>query len=474
MKRFLRIFLLLLIDVLAFYTALFLAYITRKILGKIFIKNVIFLFSFEYFLSFWWMPIVFVFFLWYQKLYTRRYTFWYEVEEIIKAVFLSGVFVFALLSLSKISLEMSRLALILLCLYAIFTISILRYIGKKVLNRLGIWKSPIVIIGAGSSGKSVAKGIIDDWYLGYEIKGFLDDFKSGFVEVKSIKIPIIGKVEKIKELKEENIEAAVVSIPSLGNEELAHLVNTTHRYIKQVFVVPDLKGIGLLNSELYHIFTEQLFLIKITNNLDSKLNQTIKQTFDILLSLIMLPILLFVISIFAILIKIDSEGPVFFVQERLGKNGKIFKCIKFRTMYVNNQEILKNFLKENQDAQLEWQTFKKLKKYDPRVTRVGKFLRKTSLDELPQIFNVLKGDMSLVGPRPYLPSEEKDMGDYKDYILLTKPGITGLWQVSGRNELSFEERLKLDTWYVLNWSLWFDIVIILKTIRVVFKKEGAY
>lgn len=474
MKRFLRIFLLISIDVAAFYTALFLAYITRKILGKLFIKNVIFSFSFEYFLSFWWMPMVFIFFLWYQKLYTRRYTFWYEVEEIIKAVFLSGVFIFAVLSLSKISLEMSRLTLILLCFYAIFTVSVLRYIGKKVLNRLDIWKSPIVIIGAGSSGKSVAKGIIDDWYLGYEIKGFLDDFKSGFVEVKSIKIPIIGKVEKIKDLKEENVEAAIVSIPSLGNEELAHLVNTAHRYIKQVFVVPDLKGIGLLNSELYHIFTEQLFLIKITNNLDSKLNQITKQTFDILLSLITLPVLVFVISIFAILIKIDSEGPVFFVQERLGKNGKIFKCIKFRTMYVNSQEILENFLKENKDAQLEWQTFKKLKKYDPRVTRVGRFLRKTSLDELPQIFNVLKGDMSLVGPRPYLPSEEKDMGDYKDYILLTKPGITGLWQVSGRNELSFEERLKLDTWYVLNWSLWFDIVIILKTIRVVFKKEGAY
>ncbi|HEK24980.1 MAG TPA: undecaprenyl-phosphate galactose phosphotransferase WbaP [Hydrogenobaculum sp.] len=474
MKRFLRVFLLISIDVAAFYTALFLAYITRKILGKLFIKNVIFSFSFEYFLSFWWMPMVFIFFLWYQKLYTRRYTFWYEVEEIIKAVFLSGVFIFAVLSLSKISLEISRLTLILLCFYAIFTVSVLRYIGKKVLNRLDIWKSPIVIIGAGSSGKSVAKGIIDDWYLGYEIKGFLDDFKSGFVEVKSIKIPIIGKVEKIKDLKEENIEAAIVSIPSLGNEELAHLVNTAHRYIKQVFVVPDLKGIGLLNSELYHIFTEQLFLIKITNNLDSKLNQITKQTFDILLSLITLPVLVFVISIFAILIKIDSEGPVFFVQERLGKNGKIFKCIKFRTMYVNSQEILENFLKENKDAQLEWQTFKKLKKYDPRVTRVGRFLRKTSLDELPQIFNVLKGDMSLVGPRPYLPSEEKDMGDYKDYILLTKPGITGLWQVSGRNELSFEERLKLDTWYVLNWSLWFDIVIILKTIRVVFKKEGAY
>ncbi|GAB6078611.1 undecaprenyl-phosphate galactose phosphotransferase WbaP [Hydrogenobaculum acidophilum] len=367
---------------------------------------------------------------------------------------------------------MSRLTLILLCFYAVFTISILRYFGKKLLNHINIWKSPVVIIGAGSSGKSVAKGILEDEHLGYYVRGFLDDFKKGFIEINNIKIPIIGTKEDIKNLKD--IEAAIISIPSLNNEELSHLVNTTHRYIRQVFVVPDLKGIGLLNSELYHLFKEQLFLIKITNNLESRINKATKMIFDITVAALLLPILLFIIAAFSILIKLDSEGPVFFVQERLGENGKIFKCIKFRTMYINNEEILRQFLQQNKEALLEWQTFKKLKKDDPRITRIGKILRKTSLDELPQIFNVLKGEMSLVGPRPYLPSEEKDMGDYKDYILLTRPGITGLWQVSGRNELSFEERLKLDTWYVLNWSLWLDIIILFKTIKVVFKKEGAY
>ena len=472
MKSVFRAISLMVIDLIAFYIALFLAFITRKFLGQVLIKDIIFNFSFFHFLSFWWIPLVFLFFLWYQKLYTKRYTYWFEVKEILKAVFLSGIFVFAVLSLSKMSLEMSRLTLILLCFYAVFTISILRYFGKKLLNHINIWKSPIVIIGAGSSGKSVAKGILEDEHLGYDVRGFLDDFKKGFVEINNTKIPIIGTKEDIKNLKD--IEVVVISMPSLNNEELAHLVNTTHRYIKQVFVVPDLKGIGLLNSELYHLFKEQLFLIKITNNLESRINKATKMIFDITVAVLLLPILLFIIAAFSILIKLDSEGPVFFVQERLGENGKIFKCIKFRTMYINNEEILKKFLQQNKEALLEWQTFKKLKKDDPRITRIGKILRKTSLDELPQIFNVLKGEMSLVGPRPYLPSEEKDMGDYKDYILLTRPGITGLWQVSGRNELTFEERLKLDTWYVLNWSLWLDVMILFKTIKVVFKKEGAY
>ncbi len=135
---------------------------------------------------------------------------------------------------------------------------------------------------------------------------------------------------------------------------------------------------------------------------------------------------------------------------------------------------LMNILKKNPGAKEDWIKYKKIRGDDPRVTKMGKFLRKWSLDELPQVWNVLRGDMSLVGPRPYLPREEMDMKDYKDYILFTKPGITGLWQVTGRNKLLFKDRLKLDTWYVLNWSLWLDIVILFKTVKVVLKREGAY
>ena len=143
-------------------------------------------------------------------------------------------------------------------------------------------------------------------------------------------------------------------------------------------------------------------------------------------------------------------------------------------MYLDAREKLKEFLEKDQSAREEWGTFFKLKN-DPRVTRTGKWLRGTSLDELPQIINIIKGDMSLVGPRPVL-QEEIDYyyKDYADYYFMVKPGMTGLWQTSGRNVVNYDFRVKLDTWYVLNWSLWFDIVILFKTIRVVLNKEGAY
>jgi len=199
-----------------------------------------------------------------------------------------------------------------------------------------------------------------------------------------------------------------------------------------------------------------------------------KKAFDILLALLSLPILLPVLIIIGIIIKIDSRGSVFFSQKRLGQHDTSFQCIKFQTMYDNNEEILEKYLAENDEAAAEWKKYKKLRLYDPRVTRVGKILRKTSLDELAQIINVLKGEMSFVGPRPYLPREREDIGDHAGLILETKPGITGLWQVSGRNRLSFNERVRLDSWYVLNWSLWTDVSILIRTIKVVLKRDGSF
>jgi Undecaprenyl-phosphate galactose phosphotransferase WbaP len=183
-----------------------------------------------------------------------------------------------------------------------------------------------------------------------------------------------------------------------------------------------------------------------------------------------LPLILFL----ALLIKLDSPGPVFFVQKRLGKDRSVFPCIKFRTMYVNGDEMLKEYFAKHPEREKEYREYRKLKEGDPRITKVGAFLRKTSLDELPQIFNVLKGDMSLIGPRPYMVEEWEQIKDFAPTILLARPGITGLWQVSGRSNLQFEDRIRLDSWYVLNWSLWLDFIILLKTVKVVLKMEGAY
>ena len=168
----------------------------------------------------------------------------------------------------------------------------------------------------------------------------------------------------------------------------------------------------------------------------------------------------------------EDDGPIFYEQLRIGKNGKAFRMYKYRSMVVGADEILKEYLEKNEEARKEYKEYKKLKD-DPRVTRVGNFIRKTSLDEFPQFINVLKGDMSLVGPRPYLPREKEDMGEYYTYIIKSRPGITGYWQIAGRSDVTFDDRLKMDYDYNKNSSLKNDLKILVKTVLNVMKKEGA-
>ena len=199
----------------------------------------------------------------------------------------------------------------------------------------------------------------------------------------------------------------------------------------------------------------------------------IKRIFDIVISIIAI-ILLIPISIFIKILFIISKdfGPIFFVQDRIGKNGRIFKIYKYRTMNINAEEELIQILKNNKKLNEEYTLNKKLK-YDPRVTRIGRALRKSSIDELPQFINVLKGEMSFVGPRPYLLTEKDEMKDYFDVITSIKPGITGKWQVSGRNNLSFKDRIRIDSNYCKSKNLIEDIKIVLLTIIKVIIKEGA-
>lgn len=179
------------------------------------------------------------------------------------------------------------------------------------------------------------------------------------------------------------------------------------------------------------------------------------------------------IVLYCVKIVDKDKGPLFFTQERIGKNGKLFKMFKFRTMVVGADDVLKELLENDEQARKEYEKNKKLKN-DPRITKIGKFLRVTSLDEFPQFINVLKGEMSLVGPRPYLPREEKDMGYYYYYITKCKPGITGLWQVSGRNQLCFEDRLDLDLqYYREDAGVFDDLGLAAKTIIKTLKREGA-
>ena len=203
------------------------------------------------------------------------------------------------------------------------------------------------------------------------------------------------------------------------------------------------------------------------------ITEIVKRTIDIFAGIIGLIALIPLTVIIYIANKIyKEEGPVFYTQERIGKNGKILKIIKYRSMVIGAEEKLKEYLGNNEEARKEYKIYKKLKN-DPRITRIGKFLRKTSLDEMPQLLNLLTGEMSLIGPRPYLPSEREDMGEYYNIIIKSKPGITGLWQISGRSNTTFDERLDYDIKYYKDYSLKTDFKILYKTFENVIKKEGA-
>lgn len=199
----------------------------------------------------------------------------------------------------------------------------------------------------------------------------------------------------------------------------------------------------------------------------------IKRIIDIVVSIIGIILLIPIIAILWIANFVSKDnGPIFYTQNRIGKNGKYFKLYKFRSMVVGADEKLTKYLAENEEARKEYRKYKKLKK-DPRITPIGKFIRETSIDEFPQFINVLKGDMSLIGPRPYLPREKEDMKDAYYYIITCKPGLTGLWQVSGRSDVDFENRLKLDLEYIEKESFTYDAKLFFKTIVNMFKKSGA-
>jgi undecaprenyl-phosphate galactose phosphotransferase len=214
-------------------------------------------------------------------------------------------------------------------------------------------------------------------------------------------------------------------------------------------------------------------LIGWSNKTQKKLGDNLlKRSFDILGSIFFMVLLFPLLLLLVVLVRKDGGSSIYY-HERIGFNGKKFKCYKFRSMVMNSEEVLEELLAKDSEARAEWEKNFKLKN-DPRITPVGVFLRKTSLDELPQLFNVLVGDMSLVGPRPIVEEELIRYGSYSSSYLSARPGMTGLWQVSGRNNTTYQERVELDYSYIKSWQIWKDFILILKTVKVVFYRDGAY
>ena len=430
--------------------------------------------SYRNFANIWWIFLVWIFFFYYEGLYTKRFSFWDEIKALCRVSFFSTVGVFTIVSLGKFSEEVSRTVVVLMGLIALLLLPVIRIIVKKVLRRLGLLKRRVLILGAGETGKIIVKALRKEPNYGYEVIGFVDDdpFKFG-KRIEGVKIHR-GVDRVFNYINRCNLEDIFIAMPGAGKERLQGLVNSLQHKVERIFFVPDIFGIAVLGTNLQHFFHEEAFAFEMKNNLSNPLNIFVKRCFDFTLTCLLIPLLAVPMGLIALLIRLGSTGPAMFSQERTGRNGIVFRCYKFRTMYHDAESRLDRLLAGDPLRKSEWDKNWKLND-DPRVTKIGKLLRKTSLDELPQIFNVLKGDMSLVGPRPV--TKEEISLHYKEMAELcfcVPPGITGLWQVSGRSNTSYDYRIALDSWYVRNWNLWLDIVILFKTVRIVLKREGAY
>ncbi|MFZ5906044.1 MAG: undecaprenyl-phosphate galactose phosphotransferase WbaP [Nitrospirota bacterium] len=465
---------LMLIDLVAFYASLSLAWVVRAdILPAFFTHLPPFHFSYADFAVLWWIPATFILFIFYEDLYDNNLPFWDETRDIVKSVSLASITLMAIVTLGKMGGSVSRIVLLGLWVSSLFFLPLFRLWGKKILYTTGIRREKVLIIGAGKAGKLVLEGLMKEKHIGYDVVGFLDDDeqKRGAAILGK---KVFGRVSEFEPvMREQQVKTVIIAAPSLPPGQLTALTAQVQNSAVNTMVVPALQGIAILNTELTHLFSEELFLMNIRNNLKSPANRLIKRIFDLALCIVSLPFLLPLTAVIGLIIRLETPGKALYAHDRIGRSGKTFRCYKFRTMCRDAEEKLQELLARDEESRVEWEHTWKLKD-DPRITRIGRFLRTTSLDELPQVFNVLKGEMSLVGPRPYLPREKRELQENIQVICSAKPGITGLWQVSGRSNTSYRHRLKLDAWYVMNWSLWLDIVILFKTVKVVLKAEGAY
>ena len=422
---------------------------------------------------FFWIPLVFVAFLAISQTYTKMQPIIAMVQQIFYAVFYALITCILILYFMQASMLASRLYVVLFGFLTLFNIYVGRYILLKLLKKMNWLTKPVILIGAGKTAELVLSSFDRDLGYRYRVIGILDD--SPISEDLPQKFLLMGTLENAAEIiHDSSVKTVIITAPGMEKEKLQTLLAGIQPYVRDIIFVPDLIGVPLYNVEAQTLFNEQIMMLSLRNNLARRRNQIFKRFFDIVIgSLLCIP-LVPIIFIIAFCIKLDSKGPAFFNAERIGKKGETFTCYKFRSMHLDSQKILEEYLAENPAAKEEWDTYAKLRDYDPRVTKVGKWIRKYSLDELPQILNVIKGDMSLVGPRPYLPREKEDIGEYLSTITLTVPGITGFWQTSGRNDVSFAGRVVMDTWYVRNWSIWLDLMYLFKTAKIVLTGKGAY
>lgn len=343
-----------------------------------------------------------------------------------------------------------------------------RYFVRRSFIGWKLWGEPVAIIGDPQKTQALVDYFTINMQFGLRPVAVLSD--PIIVADSQWNCPSLSICRLKLFVRNLSLKTVLVLVDDLN--DIDRLAERYRFVFQRVILIKEQDGrFGL--ASLRSLDFSNLLGLQVKNDLLDASSQVSKRVADLSISSLGLLFLAPLLGLIAFLIKLDSRGEVFYHQPRLGRNGRVFHLLKFRTMHQNADQIFKDSLARDPELKKEWDCFQKLKN-DPRVTRVGKFLRKFSLDEVPQLWNVLKGEMSLAGPRPIMVDQRKLYGESIKLYIRVAPGMTGLWQISGRNETTFRDRAALDIEYIQRWSHWLDIYILFKTIKVVFWQKGAY
>lgn len=397
---------------------------------------------------------------------------WNEIKQLVKTSF---CFFIALLVLVPKSYGYDRRIHLTVMVVAMFIISLLASRFLRIAFR-EIFARKTLVIGTGYEAARLGKISNNNRFALTSVKGYVDVNNTkdlfGFKQENIIKHSRVYDYDNLNEaIKNNEIEQIIIALPEANQQVIDKVMSDIYGKVASVKYLPNVNGTMTFSSEVQD-FDGQL-LIATSNDTIGILDKFIKRFIDILAGIVgvitLLPLMVYVKYKY---VKSGDYDNIMFSQYRIGKNGKLIKIYKFRSMIPNAEKELERLMKEDPKIKEEYLTNKKLKD-DPRITPVGHFLRKTSLDEWPQFINVLKGEMSFIGPRPYLPREKEDMGQYYDSIIKLKPGVTGMWQANGRSDVEFSYRCKLDDYYYHNWSIWLDFTIMYKTVKSVVYGKGS-
>lgn len=409
--------------------------------------------------------------------YTQRTPWW----EQVKYVLVLSVTLMLLTSAVLYFLKVPFSRMWVLCCFSLCVPSVilLRLVARKIALKVGRWGTNVTILGGTENVLETVFALNSDSYNLYHVNEIfvlgakhtipaelLPDRQRSALQ----KAVAVADIEGLIRNSPSNL---IVVAPDSGSQvDLASLAGYVEAAGKVIAFVPPMDGMSLYGMDVQHFFGSHTVLLQPKRKVEKPLNRFLKRTLDLVGAVVGLILLSVPILVIGMIIRKDG-GSVFYFQRRVGRNGKLFKCWKLRSMVPNSKEVLEELLATDPQARKEWETDFKLKN-DPRITKIGHIIRKTSIDELPQLWNVIKGDMSLVGPRPIVTDELEYYGKHAADYLAAKPGLTGLWQVSGRNDTSYAYRVYLDSWYVAHWSVWTDIVIIVLTIGILVNRKGAY